>query len=686
MNAILDDLTPQQRDAATHSGPILVIAGAGTGKTKTLTAAVAHRIAARGIPASRVLAVTFTNKAASEMTGRIRAALDGDAAPHWTGTFHGLGARQLRIEPEVADLRPGFDIVDADDTRRMIKRVMRAMNLANGEDETGGLRDPLKVMCSRISKWKDELVTPADAPAAAERLIAQASGGDFAVDSPGLRTAARVYVEYQRTLRDANAADFGDLLLWPVLAMTRDQAYRDRWANRFECVLTDEYQDVNRAQYTWLRRLSETHQELFAVGDDDQSIYSWRGADVAYIRRFKQDFPPAALVRLEENFRSTGHILQAANAVIARDRQRLGKTLYTRKPDGAPIEILNFRNEEIEAREIVTELLRRRAEGVSWDEMAILYRGNALSRLFEEALLRSRIPHTIVGDVGFYQRAEIKDALALLRLTATHDTQQGDEAFRRVVNIPTRGLGPKAITILEQEAEWRRVPLLQAIETAPLPPKPRAAAMAFADAIHQVARQSCATVADQLSLVLDATGYRQMLRDSRAESTEGRLDNVQELIQLAGAFHSARELLDHAALSTGGPNEDAANTVKLLTLHRAKGLEFGHVFLPAWENGIFPPTYATDISEERRLAYVAITRGMRRVTISHCAFRRGPARPSDFINDIPEGHRITGWMRQPSQTGGRVLATPPRDSFAAHPSDRRSDAASILERRSDPWT
>ena len=665
MNAILDDLTPAQREAAIQSGPVLVIAGAGTGKTKTLTAAVAHRIADCGMPANRVLAVTFTNKAAAEMTGRIRMALGDGAAPHWTGTFHGLGARQLRIEPEVADLRPGFDILDADDTRRMIKRVMKSMNLASGDDEGGSVRDPLKLVCNRISKWKDELITPADAPAAAERLIVQANAGRFAVDPPGLRAAARVYAEYQRILRDANAADFGDLLLWPVRAMMLDRAYRARWANRFECVLADEYQDVNRAQYTWLRLLSEVHRELFAVGDDDQSVYGFRGADIAYIRRFTQDFPGATQIRLEENFRSTGHILHAANAVIALDRARLGKTLYTRKPEGAPIEILNFPSDELEAREIVTEIVRRRAEGVAWDEIAILYRGNALSRLFEEALMRARIPYTLVGDVGFYQRLEIKDALALLRLAATPDDRQADEAFRRVINTPARGFGPKALSILEQEAEWRQVPLLQAIETAPLPPKARSGGLAFADAIRNVARQSCATVADQLSLVLDASGYRQMLRDSRAETTEGRLDNVQELIQLAGQFHSARELLDHAALSTGGPHDDTTNTVKLLTLHRAKGLEFGHIFLPAWENGVFPPAYG-DHAEERRLAYVALTRGMMRVTISHCAFRHGPARPSDFIKDIPEGHRVQGWIRQPERSPRRTSATTPyRDSAAA---------------------
>lgn len=671
-NDVLAGLTADQATAAALSGAVLVLAGAGTGKTKTLTAGVAHRIAARGIPASRILAVTFTNKAAAEMRSRIRAGLGDGAAPGWIGTFHGLGARQLRIEPEVAGLRPGFDIMDADDSRRMIKRVMKGMNLNSADEDAAIGRDPLKAMCNRISAFKDSLVLPGEAAAHVEAQIARANGADLRVDPHHLRMAARVYVEYQRVLNDANAGDFGDLLLWPVRAMQANRDYLDRCAGRFDAVLADEYQDVNQAQYSLLRLLAAGHGELFAVGDDDQAVYSWRGADIRYIRRFTKDFPNATEVRLEENFRSTGHILSSANAVIAQDRGRLGKTLYTRKSPGDPIEVVRFPNAEAEAMGIVAEIQRRHAEGSSWQDMAILYRNNALSRGFEESLMRGRIPYVLVGDVAYYQRAEIKDVLALLRLSATPDSPQGDEALRRVINVPPRGFGSKAMDALEQEAAWRQVSLLQALETAELPPKARGAGLAFADAVRGVGRDRAATVADQISLLLDATGYRAMLRESKAETTEDKLENIQELIGLAGGFHTARELLDHAALSTSGPQDESADRVRLMTMHKGKGLEFPHVFLPAWEAGTFPPDYG-DISKERRLGYVAITRGMRRVTITHCEFRRGYISPSSFIEDLPAASRVKGWLRghQGPVSNARTV---PRPSSTLGPEDRHQAA------------
>ncbi|OZB22275.1 ATP-dependent helicase, partial [Acidiphilium sp. 34-64-41] len=482
----LADLTVAQRDAACQDGPVLVLAGAGTGKTKTLTAAIARRIAS-GVTPSRILAVTFTNKAARGMTERIAAVLGEGAQPGWVGTFHGLGARQLRIEPEAAHLRPGFDIMDADDSRRLLKRVMKSMQIDAAIDEgIATSRDPVKLMAKRIETFKDNLIAPEDAALRVEGLIGAATRERRPIDAAGFRAAVPVYIEYQRRLREANAADFGDLLLWPARTMQIDEAYRLRWAGRFDCVLADEYQDVCYVQYAWLRLLSADHHQIFAVGDDDQAIYSWRGSDLVYLRRFLKEYPDGTLIRLEENFRSTAHILDAANGVIAHDAERMGKTLFTRKPAGDPIEILRFADAGAEANGIADEIQRRHGEGIGWDDMAILYRSNFLSRGFEEAMMRRRIPYVLVGDVGFYQRAEVKDALAFLRIATTPDDVQSDEAFRRVINTPPRGFGPKALDELEAEAAFRQSSMLRAIETADLPARCRGAGLKFVDLIRHV--------------------------------------------------------------------------------------------------------------------------------------------------------------------------------------------------------
>ena len=641
-------LTRTQAEAASLTGAVLVLAGAGTGKTSTLTAGVALRIAERGIPAARILAVTFTNKAAGEMRARIVALLGGQSAPSWIGTFHGLGARQLRLEPEMAGLRADFDVLDADDARRLLRRVMKASGTEAGEDEIIG-KDPVKAIAGHIGRFKENMVTPAQAAVRVEAMLAASP----LADASGLRAAARLYPEYQRRLRDANAADFGDLLLWPAVAMAADEERRRRLAGRFSCLLADEYQDVNAVQYRWLRLMAQDHGEIFAVGDDDQAVFGWRGADIEYIRRFTRDFHGSAVVKLEENFRSTGHILAAANAVIARDDTRLGKTLRPTREQGQPIEVVRFRNDEAEATGLASEIRSRHAEGVQWQDMAILYRANHLSRGIEDELLRAKVPYLLVGDVAFYQRAEIKDALALLRLANSPDDCQSDEAFRRACNSPPRGIGPKALDLLERDAEWRGSSLLAACHTADLPPRVRGTAGTFADAIRGVAADATASVADRLSQLLDRTGYRQWLRDSRAETVEGRLENLAELVQLASGFHSATDLLEHAALASAAPGEETEGRVQLLTLHRAKGLEFGHVFLPAWNDTIFPSQYG-DAAEERRLAYVALTRGKERVAVSYAEFRRGYVDPSPFLDDIPADNRHEGWLRPVARRPARI--------------------------------
>ena len=644
-NGPLDGLTPSQAVAAAHDGPILVLAGAGTGKTKTLTAAVAVRIARLGIPASRVLVVTFTNKAAGEMRERVQANLRGHPSPHWLGTFHGLGARQLRHEPEVARLRHGFDILDADDAKRLVKRSMAALGMDPHAGSGAGAYS-VKSFSQLIGQLKDALVAPEHALAYLDAAAANAAASEAPLtDAASPEAVARLYAEYQRRLRDANAADFGNLLLWPTLAMQRDETYRRRWAGRFDCILADEYQDINHGQYVWLMSLARDHRNVFVVGDDDQSVYRFRGSDIRFIRQFQQDFPEAAQVRLEENFRSTGHILDAANAVIACDTGRLGKTLFTGKGCGELIEVVSFTGAAEEAAGIVAEMVRRNALGVGWDRMAMLYRGNALARGYEEALLRARVPYQLLGDTGFYQRAEVKDALALLRLAACPEDRQSDEAFRRVANLPARGIGTKAMQAIEAEALARNCSLLVAARTTLLTPRVREAALAFSDAMLEASADCMRTLADQLSLLLDQTGYRAMLRDSRAEGAAQRLESLQELLALAGSFNNAQDLLDHGALSGQGSELEGAGLgrVKLMTLHKAKGLEFDHVFLPAWEAGVFPAQYG-DMDEERRLAYVALTRGRQRVTVSCCAFRRGHAKPSLFIDDLPPENTVVGWL------------------------------------------
>lgn len=662
LDAVLGGLTAAQRAAARATGPVLVLAGAGSGKTRSLIAGVACRIVERRIPPGRILAVTFTNKAAGEMRDRIRGQLGVDA-PAWLGTFHALGARMLRTEPEVAALRAGFDILDADDTKRILKRLLAGID-AKSEHPDAKDRKRLKLLGDRLSRMKDALITPAAAADHVEEAIAARKAAHRAVDEVGLRLAVRIYRAYQAELRDMNAADFGDLLMWPALTMQRDDSYRRRWASRFDCILADEFQDVNRAQSTWLHELARDHQEIFAVGDDSQSIYSWRGAEIGFIRTFGRTYPATSLFKLEENFRSTAHILGAATAVIAHDVSRLPKTLFTRLGDGEPVEILSFGDPDEEAIAIAQEIGRRVAEGANWEDIAILYRANRLSRVIEEALLKARIPYCLVGDTGFYERAAVKDALALLRLSESPASRQSDEAFRRVCNKPTRGVGAKTLGEIELEAGWRDISLMEAVAHTDLPRPAAAGLRAFGEAIHRAGPDTGLSVAERLALLLDVTGYLPTLRAGADDDAETAIENLAELQLLAEGFRSVEQLLEHTALASGPPREDLTGRVQLMTLHRAKGLEFPHVFLPAWDSGVFPSGSAEDIDEERRLAYVALTRGMRRVAVSSVRFRDGrPSAPSVFVDQIPEEHRCRGWLRflRPDAAHRRA---PARDALA----------------------
>lgn len=654
---VLDSLTPEQRRAAMALGYVLVLAG--TGKTKTLTAGVATRVELHGMVPGQILCVTFTNKAAQEMRKRIGDVLGTHSVPTWLGTFHALAARQLRAEPEVAQLRSGFDIRDAEDSLAIVRRLIRTVpkeKLPVPQEGAPGDARQIKKMTERIARLKEDLITPVAAFAHVESLIGRRQSANLHVDHESWRFVVGLYGRYQAILREQNAADFGDLLMWPTLAMLHDAAYHRRWSARFTAVMADEFQDVNRAQYLWLTLLSRTSGELFCVGDDSQSIYSWRGAKVGFLRKFPHEFPGVKTFKLEENFRSTSNILDASNAVISFDPSRIEKTLFTRRGEGLPIEVLGFSYATEEAAAIVREIGRRATTGVAWHDMAIIYRQNRLSRTLEEALLHARVPYEIIGDVGFYRRTAVKDALALLTLCAWPDERRSDEAFRRMAHRPPRGLGARGLGKIEIEASAGGLSLCAAATRTRLSPRCAVALQGFVQILRQIGCREGESLGERLTGLLEATGYLDMLRADDSDEAATQRENLAELIELAQGFRSVEHLLEYAALAGGAPGEKGRDRVQLMTMHRSKGLEFRHVFLPAWEEAIFPGAVSRNSEEERRLAYVALTRAMEQATITFCYYCQGGSScPSRFIDEIPLENRIGGWnhgRNEPRQSDG----------------------------------
>lgn len=647
VNDVLLGLTPIQREAAQQEGAVVVLAGAGTGKTSTLVGGVVDRIERRGIPPHRILAVTFTNKAAQEMRDRIGFALGRERSPAWIGTFHAHGCRQLRTDPEIALLRPGFDICDAEDSRRIVRRLMiratedGALEPVPGEE----LRKRVKSVTNRIAMFKDDLVLPDQALALVDTFKARHGTGEVE-DTMAWELAAGLYPVYQAILRETNTADFGDLLLWPTITMLRDEKYRQDWAGRFDAVLADEFQDVNRLQFLWLKLLSRDHQEFFAVGDDAQSIYGWRGANVGFIRNFLQEFPDGRMIALEENFRSTGHILQAANTVIAGDKNRLEKTLFTSEGPGEKLEIIACSGGIEEAQAIAAEMGRRALEGVRYEDMAILYRFNFMSRILEEELLQAKIPYELVNDTAFWQRAAIKDALAFLRLADAPEEAQSNEAFRRVINTPARGIGAKSLAKFEAFAEEQNVSLFVAAEQIMGKSSSKTAekVRAFLQVIREEELTSEPSLAERMRTLLERSGYMDMHRQA-GEDGRATLENLDELFGLAADFTAIEDLFEHAALGSAPAGSTVLGRVKLMTIHASKGLEFPHVFLLGWEEQLFPSANG-DQDEERRLAYVALTRGRRRVAVTWCAFRNGrQSQPSPYLMELPKQVWTKGWLR-----------------------------------------
>ncbi|MBC9031681.1 UvrD-helicase domain-containing protein [Sphingomonas sp. JC676] len=637
--------TPQREAVLTTEGPVLVLAGAGTGKTAALTARLAHLLWTRKAYPSELLAVTFTNKAAREMKERV-GRLVGEAVEGmpWLGTFHAIGAKMLRRHAELVGLQSNFTILDTDDQLRLLKQLITANDL----DEK---RWPARQLAGLIDQWKNKGLIPADIDAGESELYANGRG-------------QAMYAQYQERLRTLNACDFGDLLLHMLTILKTDREVLALYQQRFRYILVDEYQDTNAVQYLWLRLLAQERKNICCVGDDDQSIYSWRGAQVENILKFEKDFPGAKVIRLEQNYRSTPHILGAASGVIANNGGRLGKTLWTEKDAGEKVKVLGIWDGPEEARRVGEEIEGLQRGGLSLDATAILVRAQHQTREFEDRFISIGLPYRIIGGFRFYERQEIRDALAYLRVVA----QPADDlAFERIVNTPKRGLGDKALAKVHQYARAAGIPLTTAaariLDSDELTPQAR---RALGNLVGDIARWR--SMGDTLPhpelarIILDESGYTAMWQADRTAEAAGRLENLNELVRAMEEYESLTAFLEHVSLVMDNENNAEEPKVTIMTIHAAKGLEFDTVYLAGWEEGIFPSQRALDegglasLEEERRLAYVAITRARRQATILHAANRRiygqwTSSLPSRFIAELPDDHT----EQESTMSGGESL-------------------------------
>jgi DNA helicase-2/ATP-dependent DNA helicase PcrA len=635
----LDDLNPAQRAAVeTLDGPVLMLAGAGTGKTKALTARVAHLLTSGRARPNEILAVTFTNKAAREMKDRVGRMLGEtvEGMP-WMGTFHAISVKILRRHAELAGLKSNFTILDTDDQLRLLKQLILAADI----DEK---RWPARMLAGLIDGWKNRALTPARVPSA--------EAGAYN------NRGTELYEQYQARLRTLNAVDFGDLLLHVVTIFQAHPDVLAQYQRWFRYILVDEYQDTNVAQYLWLRLLAQSHHNICCVGDDDQSIYGWRGAEVGNILRFETDFPGAKVIRLEQNYRSTEHILAAASGVIAGNADRLGKTLWTKAQGGEKVRLIGHWDAEEEARWIGEEVDalakgRRRLEPKSLDDMAILVRASHQMRAFEDRFLTIGLPYRVIGGPRFYERLEVRDAMAYFRLAVSPDD---DLAFERVVNTPKRGLGDKAQQAIQVLARANGLSLHEAarmlLAEGGLAGKGAGQLRAFVQGIdrwHAATQRPGYSHIELAEQMLDESGYTGMWQNDKTPEAPGRLENLKELVKALEGFENLQGFLEHIALIMDNSSEDAAEKVSIMTLHAAKGLEFPVVFLPGWEDGLFPSQRSMDesgkkgLEEERRLAYVGLTRAEELATVSFAANRRvygqwQSALPSRFIDELPEAH------------------------------------------------
>ncbi|MCK0142398.1 UvrD-helicase domain-containing protein [Aliiroseovarius sp. F20344] len=635
----MDGLNPAQREAVeTLNGPVLMLAGAGTGKTKALTTRIAHLLTTGSARTNEILAVTFTNKAAREMKERVAGLLGQtvEGMP-WMGTFHSICVKLLRRHAELVGLKTNFSILDTDDQIRLLKQLI----VANNIDEK---RWPARLLSGVIDNWKNRAWTPETLPASE----AQA----FNDRGPEL------YTQYQERLKTLNACDFGDLLLHMVTIFQQHDDILDKYQSWFKYILVDEYQDTNVAQYLWLRLLAAGHKNICCVGDDDQSIYGWRGAEVGNILRFEKDFPGAKVVRLEQNYRSTAHILAAASGVIAGNEGRLGKELWTEAEGGEKVRLIGHWDGDEEARWVGEEIEAmqsgtRGLEPKLLDDMAILVRASHQMRAFEDRFLTIGLPYRVIGGPRFYERLEIRDAMAYFRLAVSQDD---DLAFERIVNTPRRGLGDKAVQTIQMLARTNGVSLVEgariAVETGAIKGKGGkglAELVAGLDRWFNQLRAEADTHIEMAEVILEESGYTEMWLNDKTPEAPGRLENLKELVKALESFENLQGFLEHVSLIMDNDTDDAEEKVTIMTLHGAKGLEFPAVFLPGWEDGLFPSQRSMDesglkgLEEERRLAYVGITRAEEVCTISFAANRRVYGQwqsqlPSRFVDELPEAH------------------------------------------------
>ena len=635
VSELLNDLNKPQREAvAAPLGHTRILAGAGSGKTRVLVHRIAWLIQAEALSPANILAVTFTNKAAAEMRGRIEQMLGYPIGGMWVGTFHGLAHRLLRSHWQDAGLPQGFQILDSDDQLRMIKRIIRTMSL----DEA---QWPPKQAQWYINAQKDEGLRASDIPAG---------------DDPYSKNMQGIYLAYEQACERAGVVDFGELLLRSHELWLKRPDILSHYQQRFSQILVDEFQDTNTIQYAWIRVLAGQTGHLFIVGDDDQSIYGWRGAKIENIQKFHQDYPDATTIRLEQNYRSTGNILAAANAVIANNSERLGKELWTEDADGELIQLYNAFNERDEAAYLVQEVRNWTNQGGKRSEIAVLYRSNAQSRVIEEALMQASVPYRVYGGLRFFERAEIKDVLSYLRLVSN---RRDDAAFERVVNTPTRGIGAATLTQLRQFARETNQSMWQSaqqiLQQNALPSRAAKALSGFIELIDSLTPQDDSMSLHELTaLVIDESGLRSYFAKDKSEKGQGRIENMDELINATREFMRADDeeempLLDaflaHAALEAGENQGDQwQDCVQLMTLHSAKGLEFPIVFMVGMEEGLFPGQKSADdplrLAEERRLCYVGMTRARQTLFLLYTESRylygqEMHPRPSRFLSEIP---------------------------------------------------